>query len=141
MSRMAAPVFLPLTTYREFSAKDMKSRIREFRADMQRRRTVRQFSNRAVPREVIEDCLRTAGSAPSGANLQPWHFVVISDSEVKHRIRDAAEKEEYIFYHKRAPKDWLEALAPLGTDEHKFKNFLRSVHIPTSRMRVSRFSR
>ncbi len=71
---MAAPVFLPLTTYREFSAKDMKGRIRAFRDDMQRRRTVRQFSNRAVPREVIEDCLRTAGSAPSGANLQPWHF-------------------------------------------------------------------
>jgi nitroreductase len=86
---------------------------------MLRRRTVRQFSNRPVPREVIEDCLQIAGSAPSGANLQPWHFVVISDLEVKRQIREAAEKEEYLFYHERAPKEWLEALAPLGTDEHK----------------------
>jgi nitroreductase len=86
---------------------------------MLRRRTVRQFSSRRVPREVIEDCLQIAGSAPSGANLQPWHFVVVSDLEVKRQIREAAEKEEYLFYHERAPKEWLEALAPLGTDEHK----------------------
>ncbi len=119
VSRMAAPVFFPLTTYREFSAEEMKGRVRTFRDDMLRRRTVRQFSSRPVPREVIDDCLRIAGSAPSGANLQPWHFVVISDPEVKRRIRDAAEKEEYVFYHERAPKEWLEALAPLGTDEHK----------------------
>ena len=90
-----------------------------FRDDLLRRRTVRQFSNRPVPREVIEDCLQIAGSAPSGANLQPWHFVVVSDLEVKRQIREAAEKEEYLFYHERAPKEWLEALAPLGTDEHK----------------------
>jgi nitroreductase len=86
---------------------------------MLRRRTVRQFSSRPVPREVIEDCLQIAGSAPSGANLQPWHFVVVSDLEVKRQIREAAEKEENLFYHERAPKEWLEALAPLGTDEHK----------------------
>ncbi len=86
---------------------------------MLRRRTVRQFSNRPVPRDVIESCLQIAGSAPSGANFQPWHFVVVSNPEVKRRIREAAEKEEYIFYHERAPKEWLEALAPLGTDEHK----------------------
>jgi len=116
---MAAPVFFPLTNYREFSADEMKNRARSFRDEMMRRRTVRQFSSRAVPREVIEDCLRTAGSAPSGANLQPWHFVVVADAGIKRRIREAAEKEEHIFYHQRAPKEWLEALAPLGTDEHK----------------------
>ena len=116
---MAAPVFFPLTTYREFSAEEMKVRARSFRDEMLRRRTVRQFSSRPVPREVIEDCLHTAGSAPSGANLQPWHFVVVTDAEVKRRIREAAEKEEHIFYHQRAPQEWLEALAPLGTDEHK----------------------
>lgn len=116
---MTRPVFLPLSTYREVSVDEMKCRVTVFRDDMLRRRTVRQFSNRPVPREVIEDCLQIAGSAPSGANLQPWHFVVISDLEVKRQIREAAEKEEYLFYHERAPKEWLEALAPLGTDEHK----------------------
>jgi iodotyrosine deiodinase len=116
---MTEPVFLPLTTYREYSPDEMKDRIKTFRDDMLRRRTVRQFSSRPVPREVIEDCLRIAGTAPSGANQQPWHFVVVSDPKMKHQIREAAEKEEYDFYHRRAPKEWLEALAPLGTDEHK----------------------
>ena len=116
---MAAPVFVPLTTYREYSAEEMKRRIGAFREEMLRRRTVRQFSSRAVPREVIEDCLRIAGSAPSGANQQPWHFVVVGDRETKRRIREAAEKEEHEFYRHRAPKEWLEALAPLGTDENK----------------------
>jgi nitroreductase len=68
---------------------------------------------------VIEDCLLVAGSAPSGANLQPWHFVVVSDAAIKRRIREAAENEEHEFYHRRAPQEWLDALAPLGTDEHK----------------------
>ncbi len=116
---MVVPVFLPLTTYRELPSEEMKIRIQTFRDDMLRRRTVRQFSSRPVPREVIEDCLRIAGSAPSGANLQPWHFVVVTHPDIKRQIRVAAEKEEYVFYHERAPKDWLEALAPLGTDEHK----------------------
>ncbi|MGH9594927.1 MAG: nitroreductase family protein, partial [Bryobacteraceae bacterium] len=116
---MATPEFLPLTTHREYPPEEMKARAQEFRDEMLRRRTVRQFSSRPVPREVIEDCLRVAGSAPSGANLQPWHFVVVSDGEIKKRIREAAEKEEAIFYHERAPKEWLEALEPLGTDEHK----------------------
>ncbi len=116
---MGAPVFLPLTSYREFSIEEMKGRACSFRDEMLCRRTVRQFSSRPVPREVIDDCLRTAGSAPSGANLQPWHFVVVTDPDIKRRIREAAEKEEHIFYHERAPKEWLEALAPLGTDEHK----------------------
>jgi nitroreductase len=86
---------------------------------MQRRRTVRHFSDRPVPREIIEECLLTAGTAPNGANLQPWRFVVVSDPEVKHEIRVEAEKEEHEFYHRRAPQEWLDALAPLGTDENK----------------------
>ena len=86
---------------------------------MQKRRTVRDFSDRPVPRELIEHCLSAAGTAPSGANLQPWHFVAISDPDVKREIRIAAEAEEKEFYEHRAPKAWLEALAPLGTDWHK----------------------
>ena len=116
---MSAPVFVPFSTYREFSAQEMVSRAKSFRDEMLRRRTVRQFSSRPVPREVIEDCLRVARSAPSGANKQPWHFVVVSDAEVKAKIRAAAEEEERHFYHGRAPKEWLDALAPLGTDEDK----------------------
>ena len=86
---------------------------------MQRRRTVRDFSDRPVSREVIEHCIRAAGTAPNGANLQPWHFVAVSDPAVKREIRIAAEAEEKKFYERRAPKAWLEALAPLGTDWHK----------------------
>lgn len=86
---------------------------------MARRRTVRDFSDRPVPREVIESCLRTAGSAPNGANLQPWHFVAISDPALQHEIRVAAEAEEQEFYEHRAPSEWLEALAALGTTAEK----------------------
>jgi iodotyrosine deiodinase len=91
----------------------------EFYETMQRRRTFRDFSDRPVPREVIEYCIRAAGTAPSGANLQPWHFVAVNDPVVKHQIRIAAEKEEKEFYAHRAPKAWLGALAPLGTDSNK----------------------
>ena len=80
---------------------------------------MRDFSDRPVPRDVIEQCLLAAGSAPSGANLQPWHFVVVSDPGLKRQIREAAEQEEREFYRHRAPPEWLEALAHLGTDEHK----------------------
>jgi iodotyrosine deiodinase len=116
---MAQPIFEPLTSYREYSIEEMKSRAAAFHAEMSRRRTVRHFSSRDVPREVIENCLRAAGSAPSGANMQPWHFVVVGDSELKSRIRADAEAEEREFYRRRASKEWLAALAPLGTDEHK----------------------
>jgi nitroreductase len=116
---MKAPRFLPLKTYREYPVEEMVRRAAAFYAEVDRRRTVRDFSARPVPREIIEACLRAAGTAPSGANLQPWHFVVISDPEVKRRIRVAAEEEERQFYAERAPQEWLEALAPLGTDEHK----------------------
>ncbi|MEO7157840.1 MAG: nitroreductase family protein [Vicinamibacterales bacterium] len=86
---------------------------------MRRRRTVRHFSDRAVERLVIDNCLLVAGSAPSGANLQPWHFVVVSDAAIKQQIRVAAEAEEREFYASRAPQEWLDALAPLGTDAEK----------------------
>lgn len=116
---MSGPGFLPLTTYRELPAQEIVNRARSFRDEMLRRRTVRQFSSRPVPREVIEDCLCVARSAPSGANKQPWHFVVVSDAEVNTKILAVAEEEERRFYHGRAPKEWLDALAPLGTDENK----------------------
>ncbi len=116
---MPEPRFVPLTTWREYPQAEMRQRAASFYADLTRRRTVRQFSDRPVPREIIEQCLLAAGTAPSGANLQPWHFVVVSDPAVKSRIRAAAEQEEHDFYHGRAPAEWLEALAPLGTDEHK----------------------
>lgn len=110
---------VPLTTYREYPVPEMVERARAIRAELQRRRTVRDFSDRPVPREIIEECLLAAGSAPNGANLQPWHFAVVTDPDRKRRIREAAEKEEAVFYRERAPREWLEALAPLGTDEHK----------------------
>jgi nitroreductase len=110
---------LPLTGYREYPPAEMDARAKQFADDVARRRTVRDFSSRPVSRAIIEDCLRAAGSAPSGANQQPWHFVAISDPEVKCRIRAAAEVEEREFYARRAPPEWLEVLAPLGTDEHK----------------------
>lgn len=113
------PNFIPYTSYQEYPVGEMKRRAAEFYADMQRRRTVREFSDRPVPREVIEDCLRAAGTAPNGANMQPWHFVVVSDPALQRRIRLEAEKEEHEFYHHKAPPEWLEALAPFGTDEHK----------------------
>lgn len=94
-------------------------RGRQFHAEMNRRRTTRHFSTDAVPREAIEWAIRVAGTAPSGAHQQPWTFVAVSDVSLKQRIREAAEQEEHDFYHGRAPDDWLEALAPLGTDEHK----------------------
>lgn len=110
---------IPLDSYQELDPEEMLRRAREFHDEMRRRRTVRQFSDRAVAREVIEACLRTAGTAPSGANHQPWHFVVVRDPEIKQRIREAAEHEEREFYEHRAPREWLEALEPLGTDDHK----------------------
>lgn len=110
---------VPLEGYRRYPEDEMLERAEAFHAEATRRRTVRQYSDRPIPRAVIETCLRAAGTAPSGANLQPWHFVVVSDAEVKRRIREAAEIEEREFYRHRASPEWLEALAPLGTDECK----------------------
>ena len=116
---MPAQSHIPLDSYHEYPPAEMQQRADDFYAELRRRRSVRDFSDRPVPRAVIETCLRTAGTAPNGANLQPWHFVVIADPAVKQRIRAAAEAEEREFYSGRAPQDWLDALAPLGTDADK----------------------
>ena len=116
---MTEPVFRPLHEFVELPVEEMRDRARAFHGEMKRRRTVRHFADRPVPRKIIEDCLGAASSAPSGANMQPWHFAVVTDREIKKRIRVAAEAEEREFYEHRAPKEWLEALAPLGTNEDK----------------------
>lgn len=116
---MRASIFVPHTDYEEHPVNEMKNRASDFYEFLKKRRTVRDFSERAVPREIIEKCLLAAGTAPNGANKQPWHFVAVSDPEVKKKIREEAEKEEHEFYNRRAPEDWLEDLAPLGTDENK----------------------
>ncbi len=116
---MASAKFIPFAVYREYPPAEMAQRAADFRAELQRRRTVRTFSSRPIAREIIEDCLLAAGTAPSGANLQPWHFVAVSDPDLKRQIRQGAEAEEHEFYNRRATPEWLEALAPLGTDENK----------------------
>lgn len=118
MPPMTQTQTLPLG-FAELTADEMAERAASFRALMSRRRTVRDFSDRPVPRRLIEDCIMTAGTAPSGANQQPWTFVCVSDADIKRRIRLAAEEEERTFYAGRASAEWLDALAPLGTDEHK----------------------
>jgi len=119
MNSISAFVLEELPDYREYPAAEMRERARRLHADIARRRSVRDFDRREVPREVIEDCLRAAGTAPSGANQQPWFFSVITDRVRKRRIREAAEAEEREFYAGRAPQEWLDALAPLGTDPDK----------------------
>jgi len=97
----------------------MRQRSRDFLEAAKGRRSIRQFSNRPVPREIIEQCLLAAGTAPSGANTQPWYFAVVESPDIKRQIRAAAEKEEQAFYAHKAPQDWLDALAPLGTNADK----------------------
>jgi len=116
---MSPPVFVPFVIGGDRSTAAVASRAAAFREQMRSRRTVRQFSDREVPREVIEACVMVAGGAPSGANLQPWHFVIVSDPAIKREIRERAEVEEREFYRTRAPQEWLDALAPLGTDASK----------------------
>lgn len=111
--------FIPLQTYAELPPQEMRERLNAFYENMQRRRTVREFSARPIPTGIIEQALRVAGTAPSGANLQPWHFVVVTGADTKHKIRIAAEEEEREFYAHRASREWLQALAPLGTDTDK----------------------
>ncbi len=110
---------VPLEDYREYPIDEARKRLAEFYDDVRRRRTVREFSDRPVPRDIIETALEAAGTAPSGANLQPWHFVVISGARTKKKIREAAEVEEREFYAHRASPEWLAALEPLGTDSNK----------------------
>ena len=101
------------------SLDESRTRAVAFFEEMNRRRTTRHFSSDPVPRDLIELAIRTAGTAPSGAHQQPWTFVAVSNAEVKQQIRAAAEREERAFYHGKAPEEWIEALRPLGTDEHK----------------------
>lgn len=111
--------YVPLENYETVSTEDMKLRAQAVLDTLGTRRTIRDFSDKAVPRDVIETCIKAAGTAPSGANHQPWHFVAISNPEIKRKIRIAAEAEEAEFYGGRASEEWLDALAPLGTDASK----------------------
>jgi nitroreductase len=116
---MAKPVpAIPLSFTRR-EPQEMVARAAAFAAELRRRRTVRDFSDRPVPREAIEQAIDAARHAPNGANLQPWHFVAVADPAVKRAIRRAAEEEERAFYGGRAPREWLDALSPLGTDADK----------------------
>lgn len=113
-------VQIPLTQFTERPVAEMQARAIKFAGRMQARRSVRDFSDRPVPRDIIENVIRAAASAPSGANQQPWHFVAVGNASVKREIRAAAELEEHEFYvNQRAGAEWLDALAHLGTDEHK----------------------
>lgn len=116
---MTEPTFVPLAHYREYAPDVMRQRAVDLYQDLKRRRTVREFSDRPVPEDVIAHCLKTAATAPSGANQQPWHFVAVTDPATRHRIREAAEKEERAFYQHRAPDAWLNALSHLGTQAQK----------------------
>lgn len=105
--------------FNEYSIIEMEKRSEEFYLEMKKRRSVRQFSDRPVCREVIENCIRTAGTAPSGANMQPWTFVVVGDPKIKKQIRQEAEKTEREFYRKKTNSNWIADLKPLGTNENK----------------------
>ena len=105
--------------FKEYTQREMLQRSKAFHEEMSRRRTVRDFSDKPIPVRVIENCIQTAASAPSGANKQPWTFVVVKNPVIKKKIRIAAEAEEKEFYTHRAPEDWLEDLNQFGTDWHK----------------------
>ena len=118
-TRTPAPLPLVPLHHQRRPLEEMRECARSFYEEMDRRRTTRHFSSEPVPRELVEYAIRTAGTAPSGAHQQPWSFVAVSDPGLKLRIREAAEEEERDFYRGKAPAEWLEALLPLGTDEHK----------------------
>lgn len=109
----------PLNSWREYPATEMQARAVAFHEDMARRRSVRHFSDRAADRAVIEACVAAAGTAPSGANHQPWFFSCVGSPDMKREIRTAAEAEERTFYESRGSQEWLDALAPIGTDAQK----------------------
>jgi iodotyrosine deiodinase len=112
------PDFIPFLP-QPVTAEESLANAREFRKFMEQRRSLRMFSDRAVPREVIEELILAAGTAPSGAHRQPWTFCAISDPVIKRKIKEAAELEEYENYHGRMPDRWLQDLLPFGTDHHK----------------------
>ena len=116
MSDAHAPIPLDFT---EYPPDEMRERARSFRQRMAQRRSVRDFSDRPVPRALIEEAIRTAGTAPSGAHRQPWQFVAVDDADLKREIREAVEAEEKKTYEERMPDEWREALRPLGTDWQK----------------------
>ncbi|GMQ81531.1 MAG: nitroreductase family protein [Rhodothermia bacterium] len=116
---MPEPVFELFTNPFHYDSQEMLDRARAIRDELRLRRTIRDYDAKEVSRDVIEACIEAASTAPSGANKQPWHFVVVTDPSVKHEIRVAAEKEELAFYTERAPQEWLDALAHIGTDQHK----------------------
>ena len=116
---MSISKIIPYTQQLDGDPDMMEEKAKDFFTMIKSRRTIRNFSDKLAPKKVIEYCIQSAGSAPSGANLQPWHFAAVSDPEIKSRIRSGAEKEEREFYRDRAPKEWLQALKPIGTDEHK----------------------
>jgi iodotyrosine deiodinase len=116
---MSSPKFIPLKEYQKYSDEEMIERSRAFYSLLKRRRTIRKFSDKKIPLKVIKNCIKTASTAPSGANMQPWQFVVVSDPKIKKEIRILAEKEENEFYKRRASNEWLNALKPLGTNENK----------------------
>ncbi len=109
---------IPLN-FQEVPEGEMLSRAQQFRDQLVRRRSVRSFSDRPIPAGVLEACLEAAVTAPNGANLQPWHFCMVRSAEVKREVRLAAEEEEREFYSSRAPEEWLQTLAPIGTDAEK----------------------
>jgi nitroreductase len=115
---MPTPIFETLE-FRRLAADEMMQRASAFYHELDRRRTTRHFSSEPVPRQLIALAVRAAATAPTGANRQPWRFVAVSDAKLKASMREAAEREEHENYHGRMPPEWLEALAPLGTDEHK----------------------
>ena len=119
MKNLSEPNFISLGFQKIENEAEQIKRAEEFYENLNRRRTVREFSDGNVPFELIEKAILTAGTAPSGANMQPWRFVVVRDAETKRKIREAAEKEEFESYHKRMSDKWLRRLAPLGTDENK----------------------
>ncbi|MDO6695379.1 nitroreductase family protein [Aliiglaciecola sp. 3_MG-2023] len=109
----------PLCDYIEYCVEDMQKRSQDFYQNLKRRHSIRQFSDRSVPQSIIENCIKAAGTAPSGANHQPWHFVAIHSTAVKKQVREQAEQHEQGFYAGRAGEEWLDALKPLGTDAQK----------------------
>ncbi len=115
---MTEPAFIPLQ-FERLELQEQAKRANGFYELIRTRRTVRDFSPDPVPFDLIETAIKTAATAPSGANRQPWHFVAVANPKIKRQIREAAEAEERAFYDHRAPEEWLEALEPLGTDWHK----------------------
>ena len=113
------PDYIPFAGLPEYDANEMLTRAKSMRDLLQTRRTIRDFSDRPVAKQLIATCTEAAASAPSGANHQPWHFVAISNPDIKRKIRIAAEAEERAFYQGKAGQEWLEALSPLGTDPNK----------------------